>query len=128
VRLAAIAGIATIGCIVVIVGLIAFQFVPEPVGGYSIKVLAGFAVGVAAFATVAGLRLGLVARHDSLAAEALHQLPAAYLVATPEGDVAYANAAAIALFPPNEPPIGTLRERVAARRSATCSGGWRPAR
>ncbi|HLY54198.1 MAG TPA: PAS domain-containing protein, partial [Stellaceae bacterium] len=112
VRLAAIAGIATIGCIAVVFGMVAFQIVPEAVGGYSIEVLAGFAAAVAAFATVAGLRLGLIARLDSLAAEALHQLPAAYLVAAPDGDVAYANAAALELLPTRESPIAMLRERI----------------
>ncbi len=64
------------------------------------------------FAALAGLRLGAIARHDRVAAEALHLLPAAYLVATPEGDLAYANAAAMALFPGGEAPIPALRYRI----------------
>ncbi len=112
VRLAAIAGIAVIGCLAVIVALLAFEVMPEAIGRYSVEVLAGSAAAIVAFATVAGLRLGLVARRDSLAAEALHQLPAAYLVATADGGMAYANAAAIALFPSVEAPIAMLRERV----------------
>jgi two-component system cell cycle sensor histidine kinase/response regulator CckA len=111
-RFAAITAVATIGCIALTVGLVAAQVLPEGIGRLSIEMLGGFAAAIAAFAAFAGLRIGVIARRDSPAAAALHQLPAAYLVATPEGEVAYANAAASALFPAGEAPITILRERV----------------
>jgi two-component system cell cycle sensor histidine kinase/response regulator CckA len=57
-----------------------------------------------------GFMMTAVAHHEALAAEALHQLPTGYFVASPTGKLALANRAAVALFPSRHSPLIHLRE------------------